>query len=88
VYIDLSEEEAHMLILKGLGLDLDATLKTRGNLHVLTSPHQIVIHLPGENRSIFRPPTQEIPDSCFTVDGLPDEDIDLDNAFEENLDGT
>ena len=96
MYLELTEEEAHLLILKGLGLDADATLRTRGELQVLKSHHKIVIKAFGEAGSIFalepiicggncscktRP---EIPDDCFVVD--PEEDAIA--KLEENLDGT
>jgi len=56
LYLELSEEEAHVLILKGLGLESDAQLRKRGELHVLTSPHEIIIRDFGEQGSLFRPP--------------------------------
>ena len=95
MYIDISEEEAHILILKSLGLDDDARLQKRGNLHVLTSPHKIVIKPPSGDSIFATEPCGtscscacstklEIPDDCFVVDPEEDEIARL----EENLDGT
>lgn len=89
MYLELSEAEAHVLILKGLGMHEDVQLKKRGDLHTLQSPHAIRIHDYGEEGSIFReplsPPPEEVPDDCFVVDGMPDMSG---QEFEEDLDGT
>ena len=66
--IDLSEGEAHILILKALNLEGDATLKKRGNVHILNSTHEVnIIRNPPE--PIVPLKIEDIDDDAFIVDG-------------------
>jgi hypothetical protein len=78
--INISEGEAHMLILKALNLEGDATLKKRGNVHTLNSSHEVnIIGNPpevsrpgrtcGPNCTCTPATVEDIDDDAFIVDG-------------------
>jgi len=95
--INLSEGEAHILILKALNLEGDATLKKRGNVHILSSAHEVnIIGNPpevskpgqtcGPNCTCTPPAVEDIDDEAFIVDG--DKSYAEIAQMEEDLDGT